>query len=508
MHIYDLFVRYISKCAVIGAVSLTVTTFLLIAPASVWSAPKGIEHRSVVHLHTGNGINPSQHIRIGLNKSVVVELPTELRDVLVSNPKVLDAVVQSSKRAYLIGAQVGQANIHFFDKDGGHIAALEVSIEQDITGLSDMFKRFIPRSDITAEMINENIVLTGTVSNAIDANRASDLAGRFAGKPENVLNMINVTSKEQVMIKVHVAEMSREMIKRLGVNLNGGSIGKNNIAFNTNNQFPISNQNGTNNILYGVFGNNPAACTIPSTLSGSIIEPAATLPILAGQTINCLATSIEAFERNGLLRLLARPNLTAVSGETANFLAGGEFPIPSGWDDGTIAVEYKPFGVGLSFTPIVMSAGRISMRVSTEVSEITSEGAVTLASISIPALKVRRANTTVELPSGGSLVIGGLLSEDLRQNIDGTPGLKDVPILGKLFSSQDYLKSETELVVIVTPYLVDGVNRNKLARPTDGFLPDSDRRRLIMNRLNRVYGYRPDALPRGSYKGEYGFIVN
>ena len=209
-----------------------------------------------------------------------------------------------------------------------------------------------------------------------------------------------------------------------------------------------------------------------------------------------------------MLRLLARPNLTAVSGETANFLAGGEFPIPSGWDDGTIAVEYKPFGVGLSFTPVVMSAGRISLRISTEVSELTTEGAVTLASISIPALKVRRANTTVELPSGGSLVIGGLLSEDLRQNIDGTPGLKNIPILGKLFSSQDFLKRESELVVIVTPYLVNGVNRKKLARPTDGFSPASDRRRLFMNTLNRVYGYRPDAIPRGSYKGEYGYIVD
>ncbi|MGI9379384.1 MAG: type II and III secretion system protein family protein [Methyloligellaceae bacterium] len=503
MSVFDKILSRTGRIALLG---------VLVGGVACWSnelTPKAnaqdiVEHRSLVHLQRGNGVNPSQHIKIGLNKSVVVELPVDLRDVLVSNPKVLDAVVQSSRRAYLIGVKTGQANIHFFDKEGGHIAALEVSIERDLNALSRMFKRFIPDSDIRAEMVNENVVLTGTAANAADANRAADLASRFTGEAEKVLNMIAVTTNEQVMIRVQVAEMNREMIKRLGVNLNGGSIGNANLAFNTNNQFPISNQNGANSILYGVFGNNPSACTIPSTLSGNIIEPTTTLPTSA---LNCLASSIEAFERNGMLRTLAKPNLTAISGETANFLAGGEFPIPSGWDDGTIAVEYKPFGVGLSFTPVVMTAGRISLRISTEVSEISNEGAVTLASISIPALKVRRANTTVELPSGGSLVIGGLLSEDVRQNLDTIPGIKRVPILGKLFTSRDFIKNETELVVIVTPFLVKPVARQKLARPDDGFSPDSDRKMLLLNRLNRVYGDQPEYLPRGGgLKGEYGFI--
>jgi pilus assembly protein CpaC len=216
---------------------------------------------------------------------------------------------------------------------------------------------------------------------------------------------------------------------------------------------------------------------------------------------------IRALEQDGLIRTLAEPTLTAISGETANFLAGGEFPIPISQDDSKISVEFKPFGVGLSFTPVVMSEGRISMKVSTEVSELTNEGAIILDTLSIPGLKVRRANTTIELPSGGSLVIAGLLSDDTKQAMNGYPGLKNLPVLGNLFRSRDFIKKETELVIIVTPYTVNPVARNKLARPDEGFASSTDLRANLLGRLNKVYGNKPARAPKCCYQGDVGFII-
>jgi pilus assembly protein CpaC len=218
-----------------------------------------------------------------------------------------------------------------------------------------------------------------------------------------------------------------------------------------------------------------------------------------------ISHTIRALERNGLVRTLAEPNLTAVSGETAKFLAGGEYPIPVVDGNGALAVRFKEFGVGLSFTPIVMSEGRISLKIETEVSELTNSGAVTLSNISIPALKKRQAKSTVELPSGGSIALAGLMKSDTRQNIDGMPGLKDLPVLGTLFRSRDFIKDETELVVIVTPYLVRPVARKKLGRPSDGLAAATDMKANFLGHLNRIYG-KGSSMDAGSTK-DFGFIV-
>jgi pilus assembly protein CpaC len=225
----------------------------------------------------------------------------------------------------------------------------------------------------------------------------------------------------------------------------------------------------------------------------------------AGNNVR-MANALRALERDGLVRTLAEPNLTAVSGEAANFLAGGEFPIPVVDSDGKLTVMFKKFGVGLAFTPVVLSEGRISLKIDTEVSELTQDGAVVLSGFSIPALKTRTARSTVELPSGGSLAVAGLLSDQTRQNIDGFPGLKDVPVLGTLFRSRDYIKQETELVVIVTPYVVRPTARQNLARPDDGLAPASDLKANFLGHLNRIYG-KGREMPTGGLKGEYGFIV-
>jgi pilus assembly protein CpaC len=218
-------------------------------------------------------------------------------------------------------------------------------------------------------------------------------------------------------------------------------------------------------------------------------------------------TILRALEQDGLLHTLAEPNLTAISGETANFLAGGEFPVPVAQQLGTISVEFKKFGIGLAFTPVVMSEGRISLKVSTEVSELSNQGAVVLSNITIPALKVRRAETVVELPSGGSLVMAGLLSDQSKQALSGYPGLKNLPVLGTLFRSRDFLKNETELVVLVTPYVVKPVPRQELAQPDDGFGWASDLNTDLIGQMNRVYGRHPERAPVGRFDGDVGFIV-
>ncbi len=464
-------------------------------------------HKSHLRIAFDAPLPITRRVRVGLNKSMVVELPRDLRDVVVSNPEKLDAVVQTTNRVYLIGKETGQANAFFFDNDGRRVLTLEVTIERDGRFLQDLLNRLIPGAAIKVEMINETVVLTGTVPRPIDANRASDIASRFIVSPtatpnrrdtKKVINMLAVEGNQQVLLKVTVAEMKREMVKRLGVNWNGGGSGQALGNWATNNRFPVTSTLGTNSFITGVFGPDKQNCTLPGAITNVNITPAVALA-------DCLAGTLEAFERNGLVRILAEPTLTAISGETASFLAGGEFPVPIAQDNNTITVDWKPFGVGLSFTPLVMSEGRISMKVATEVSELTSEGSVQLTSVALPGLKVRRANTTVELPSGGSLVIAGLLSDDTRQNLDGVPGLKRLPILGTLFRSRDYQKKETELVVIVTPYMVNPVARSKLKRPDDNFMPETELTATLLGRFNRIY--EKADLPAGSYKDDIGFIV-
>jgi len=471
-------------------------------------ASEDIQHKSVLQL-SDVSLPAERTVRIARNKSMMIEFPRALRDVVISDPEMVDAVVQSSNRVYLIAKKTGQANAFFFDASGERILTLEITVDVDTAPLAQMLKRLIPDSDITVEMLNDTVILSGTVLRAADSTQARHISARFAvpeggggntTSPNKVVNLISVLGKEQVMLKVTISEIDREIIKRLGVNWNAASFGNRSLNFGTNNGFPVSNASGQSSFLLGGAGSTPGSCLTPGT--NVLVANAA----LAAIPINCILSNVEAFERHGVLRTLAEPTLTAISGETASFLAGGEFPIPVGQNDGEISIEFKPFGVGLSFTPLVLSENRISLKINTEVSELSTEGAITVGPIAIPALKVRRASTTVELPSGGSMVLAGLISDDTRQNIDSVPGLTNLPILGSLFRSRDYKKKETELVVIVTPYIVQPVRRNKLGRPDDNWMPASDGKANFLGHMNRIYG-RDEDIPAGDYKGDVGFII-
>ena len=504
-------VQTLSAIALMGLAGLPLTA----SPAGAGGIAKistvspDINHNGLLRIGFNEKLPATRQIVIGLDKSMVIELPRDLKDVVVSNPVNLDAVVQTSNRVFLIAKKTGDANVFFFDENGEQVLTLEVRIERDMQVFDRMMERLIPGAHINSEILNDSIVLAGSVPNPADSARASEIAARFMQRPAEsnstaiikVINLLRVEAKEQVMLKVTVAEVSRELIKRLGVNWNGKNVGDSGLNFSTNNGLPVTNDTGTNSAITGVVG--PASDL--ANCASFLVKPKT-----AQSTLNCLGLNLEAFERAGLVKTLAEPTLTAISGETASFQAGGEFPVPVGQSTTNgvsgITISFKPFGVSLAFTPLVLSEGRISLKLQTEVSELSNNGAVTLNGISIPALKLRRANTTIELPSGGSLVIGGLISDDTRQNIDGLPGLKTLPILGTLFRSRDFKNQETELLVIATPYMVNAVARDKLALPTDNLDTPSDTQATLIGQLNRVYGHGTKA-PEGKYHGNYGFIV-
>ncbi len=454
----------------------------------------------------------AQSVKVGLNKSVVIDLPRDARDILVSNPVIADAVIRTPRRIYVTGVQVGQSNVIVFDRAGTQIVSLELVVERDAGDLTRLITRLVPQARVNAEIVSDNVVLTGTVKNASDARKVQDIATIFVNggaqvqqqqqqgsassgqgvsvsltgvntiPTSKIINMLSIEGEDQVQLKVTVAEVQRNVIKQLGVDINGsfsfGGIGGIGVATSS---------------PFGVTAGGPTSNGVGASFLGG------------GNSLN---VTLRALEQTGALRTLAEPTLTAISGEVASFLAGGEYPVPTGRDaDGTIEITFKPYGVALGFTPVVLSEGRISLRVKTEVSELSSEGAFSVGDFTVPGLKVRRAETTLELPSGGSMVLGGLLQDTVRQSIASFPGLGNLPVLGPLFRSRDYLRNESELVIIVTPYLVKPVSRSVLTTPDQGFAPASDAQAILLGNLNRVYGTNgnsPDASYQ--YRGKFGFI--
>ena len=441
----------------------------------------------------------SQSIALGISKSVVIDLPRDIRDVLVADPKIANAVVRSSRRAYIIGTTVGQTNVFFFDAEGKQIAGFDIAVTRDLNGIRAAIRQVVPDGDIAVEGIGDGIVLSGSVSSPAEAQQAYDLAVRLVGdnpsSSNKIVNAIVVRGRDQVMLKVTVAEVERDIIKQLGINLTG-TLGYGTSVVNFNNTNPFSS--------YG------------QSLSGSSITG----------SFNSVTASLQAMEQAGVIRTLAEPNLTAISGESATFVAGGEFPVLNGYTCSVAtagssaqacqpSITFKKFGVSLDFTPVVLSEGRISLKVMTEVSDLSIANSLTItepgtnSSATIPSIRTRRAETTVEIPSGGALAMAGMIQNETKQSINGLPGLMELPILGPLFKSRDYVNQQTELMVLVTPYVVRAVAQKDLSRPDDGFADPSDPASVLLGRLNRIYGVGPPPDPAdNSYHGKYGFILD
>jgi pilus assembly protein CpaC len=460
----------------------------------------------------------TQRVKLGFNKSIVIDLPSDAYDILVANPAVADAVTRTSRRIYLFGKQVGETNIFVFGADGQQILSLDLAIERDVAGLEVYLEKYIKGSDIKVELINDNVVLTGMVQTPLDSSRAAQLAeifvtggeattGNFsttAGggasggdvdinnpdqqrRSSKIVNLLSIIGEDQVTLKVTIAEVQRSVMKQLGVNMVAKSSG--------------------NGLTFGQVGTS--AYGLGKTLTDTGLT---SLGLKSGATT--IDSYIQAMEQSGVLRTLAEPSLSAISGEQATFKVGGEFPMIVGFDkkDCTYEIERTEFGIGLEFMPVVLSAGRISLKVRTAVSEPTTQNSLTLdvcgnaSSVTIMGLRKRLADTTVELPSGGTMMIAGLVQDDFKSTASGIPGVSKIPVFGSLFRSKSYQRNETELVMLVTPYITRPTARNDMARPDDNLTPASDGAQMFLNKVNRVYGSAQTKLPNGRYHGVVGFI--
>jgi pilus assembly protein CpaC len=366
-------------------------------------------------------------------------------------------------------------------------------VTRDLNGLRAAIKQALPGLDITIEGLGTGVVLTGNVSSPLEAQTAFDIASRLVDDGKKVVNAISVHGRDQVMLKVTVAEVQRDVIKQLGIDLTGSvGFGSAVLDFSNINPFPVYGQ----------------ALVTTNAITG---------------TWKSISSTLRAMERAGVIRTLAEPNLTAISGESANFIAGGEFPIPAGFTCDPVSrncqyqIQWKKFGVSLNFTPVVLAEGRISLRVMTEVSELSTDNQLTLvqtlgvgdsSTLTIPSIKTRRAETTVEIPSGGSLAMAGMIAEQTKQQINGLPGLMQLPILGALFKSRDYINKQTELMVLVTPYVVRAVSQKELSRPDDGYADASDPASILLGKFNRIYGVAGKADAKVTYHGKPGFILD
>lgn len=423
----------------------------------------------------------SRFLPLGVGKSVAIDLPEDIKDVLVADPEVANAVVRTARRVYIIGGKKeGQTNIFFFDAQGRQIAAFDIAVTRDLNGIRSAIRQAFPSSDIRVEGIGEAVMLSGTASSAADAQQAFDIAAKLVGNTEKVINSIAVSGRDEVMLKVTVAEVQRDVVKQLGINLTGTiNYGASAVTFNTDNPFTA----------------NGAALSSTNMVTS--------LP-------NVQAT-LRAMEQAQVIHTLAEPTLTAISGETASFLVGGEFPYPiPGSASQPPTIAFKKFGVTLTFTPVVLTQGRISLKVLTEVSELSPEGSVTIEGTTVPSLITRRAETVVEIPSGGSMAMAGMLQEQTKQAINGIPALMHLPILGTLFKSRDYVNHRTELMVLVTPYVVHAVAQKKLSRPDDGFVDSNDPSAVLLGNFNRTYGSAGKVAPASdrTYHGKIGFILD
>lgn len=476
---------------------------LLVAPGlvSAADAPVGDQapmQASDLGLSSVATIAPARtrFLSLGVGKSVVIDLPREVKDVLVADPKIANAVIRSAQRAYIIGGQVGQTNVVFFTADGQQVASYDIAVKRDLNGMRAALRQSLPGVQI--EGIGDSVMLTGSVSSPVEAQQAGDVAAKLVGGSDKVVNNIVVRGRDQVMLKVVVGEVRRDIVKQLGVDLSASlNAGTAVVNFNNSNPFSVSGGPLVSSNGLGVTGLAKGVATVNATM--------------------------RAMESAGVMRTLAEPSLTAISGESATFIAGGEFPIPAGYSCDpvthvcTTQITYKKFGISLNFTPVVLSEGRISLRVMTEVSELSNQNAISVtqavsagqtSSITIPSIQTRRAETTLEIPSGGSMAMAGLIQQQTKQAVNGLPGVDQVPIIGALFRSQDFVNNETELMVIVTPYVVRAVAQKELSRPDDGFAPASDAQTALLGRMNRLYGIARRVDLVNDTPGDFGFIID
>jgi pilus assembly protein CpaC len=450
------------RAAVGTAIAAALAAGLATAPVRALAQPAGAEA-------------PANNVTLSVGTGQLVRLNGTMTDLFVANEAIADVQVRSPSQIYIFGRAPGSTTVYATDRAGRVVYSANVRVGQNLGSVDELLDLAMPEADIRATPLSGMVLLTGTVAQPTDAEEAERLVQSFVGEGVQVVSRLRTATPQQVMLQVKIAEVSRSLVRQIGTNLlsrdaSGGFL------------FGVGRGNpGTFDIATGPA--DPITGVVQETLTGvTFNNPAGTTTLgAAGRLLGLdILGTLNLNETNGLVTTLAEPTIVALSGETASFLAGGEFPIPVSQSLGAVTIEYKQFGVGLAFSPIVLENGRISMRVRPEVSELSSEGAITLNGFEVPALVTRRAETTVELGSGQSFMIAGLLRNVGNNSVDRTPFLGSLPIIGALFRSSNFRRSETELVIVVTPYLVRPVSANQIALPTDGYRHAGDGERVLL----------------------------
>jgi pilus assembly protein CpaC len=397
---------------------------------------------------------------VGVGKGVAVRLPRPAKSVFIANPKVADVNPVSNQMVYVFGKSDGETTLYAVDGADRVIYATTVRVGNNIAAIQDLLRLAAPTATIQVDVLNAMIVLTGFVASPQEVEDVGRLVQRFVGSGQTVVNKLQTRTPYQVHLKVKFAEVSRDVVKQLGVNFQ---------TADATGGFQFFASRGRDWIA------NDGSITLPADGSTTLYS--------AGRLFGMdIQSAIDALEQEGLITVLAEPTLTSLSGEKASFLAGGEFPIPVSEENGRIAIEFKQFGVSLEFMPVVHASNRISIKVKPEVSQITNLGAVRLNNISVPGVSTRRAETFVELGSGQSFVIAGLLQNQVTQDVTKMPGLGSLPVLGALFKSDRFRRQETELVIVVTPYVVKPMQPDQVRLPTDGFKAPTDFQRYFLGK--------------------------
>ncbi len=435
---------------------------------------------------------PSSVLQIATNRGQLITLSRPMSDLFVANPEIADVQVRSPTQLYVFAKKPGETTISATAKGGAVVYASTVRVGNNFDSLSQMLSLAMPEAAVTATTMNGIILLTGTVANPEDGAEAERLVQAFVGEEVRVVSRLRTATPLQVNLQVRFAEVSRSFVKNIGSNLStiDGSGG---FKFGIGSGRPPASYVTTDpNLPLGV-GQSVQGYTIDPITRQIVQRPGTTItPGRERTTIGYLTRllgldlvgALDLGERIGQVTSLANPNLTALSGETGTFLAGGEIPIPIAQGLGGVGVEYKQYGVSLAYTPTVLSDGRISLRVRPEVSQLDYSNAVTVGGAQVPGLTTRRTETTVELGSGQSFMIAGLLQNNHNNSIEKTPGVGDIPILGALFRSNGFQRNETELVIVITPYLVQPVNGNDIKLPTDGYKSPTDVERVLLGQLS------------------------
>lgn len=437
------------------------------------------------HLELGPPSENPINLRLPVGRAQLLRLPVDVKDVIVSHAAVADVVVKSPNLIYMLGQSEGSTSVVMLDGAAQIIYSLNIIVAQELSNLKSILRTVLPEEKINVTSMQGNIILTGKVRKSTSPTIARDLARRFVADDTQIINHLQVLADQQVMLRVRISEIRRSVSKSLGIS---AALGR---------AATVKDQSGT--LLDPLTGSGAVGSPVTGTIR---------FGLFAGDPFSNLALALDALETEGLVNTLAEPNLTALSGESASFLAGGEIPVPAGVDqNGNLTVEFRDFGVDLAFTPTVLDSGRINLSVATSVSAVDPNNTVTIQGVAVPGFSTRRAQTTVEMASGGGLVIGGLLQNDFSNIIAGFPGLNDIPFLGALFRSTAFSRAETELVVTVSAFLVRPVPERALVLPTDGFAPASDIDMYFLGKLHSTYGVKGAKQPAGKPNGPVGFVM-